>query len=161
MSSWDKPCQNHHLPTAADPCGQRGGTPPHPGMHRATWDLAPRPSHKPQGRSIPLPGSPPATAVGKHRLWLSRSTPGMAQLQPLTDTQTSKTSFLLTTGHCCQQDKVQPAKDPRQGAASQGSHVHGNIILRYSSGSWSEQEGLQEPWLSTLPARSRRMFRAG
>lgn len=132
MSSWDQPRQNHHLPTAADPCGQRGGTLPHPGMHRATWDLAPWPSRKPQGRSIPLPGSPPATAVGKHRLWLSRSTPGtgMAQLQPLTDTQTSKTSFLLTTGHCCQQDKVQPAKDPTFMETSSFSTVLGAGVSR-------------------------------
>lgn len=109
-----------------------------PGVRRATLDQARRPS-------LRAPGHPSRNRwqgnAGCERAGAPRAPARLSCSRTLTH-KTDKTSFLLTTAGRTRRsqlripDKVQP------------SHIHGNVILRYSFGSWSEQKCPWEPGLS-------------
>lgn len=110
---------------------------PCPGACRETLDQAPQPSLRAQGKEPSTPRHPSSNCwqgnAGREGAGAPRAPAWHSCGRSLTH-KTGKTSFLLTTG---------PLLSAGQGAASYGSHMHGNVILRYNFGSWSEQKG---PW---------------
>lgn len=127
---------------------------PCPGACRETLDQAPQPSLRAQGKEPSAPRHPSSNCwqgnAGCDGAGAPRAPAWHSCGRSLTH-KTGKTSFLLTTG---------PLLPAGQGTASYGSHMHGNVILRYNFGSWSEQKGAGSWGSAMLPAR-RRMLRGG